>query len=222
MKPHVSNLHGCKRAVYLHGFASAPSSGKAQFFAQRFSEEGIGLEIPQLDEGDFANLTITKQLRAVERVVNQEPVVLLGSSMGGYLAALYASQHPEVSRLVLMAPAFYFPQRWPESLGAERTHNWRRTGTMDVFHYGEGRIRQIGYSLIEDAMQYDGTPNFKQPALIFHGLADKTIPAAYSKEFAAGHLNVTLRLLDSDHQLTDQIEVMWTETRRFLELPGPT
>ena len=45
------------RIVYLHGFASGPSSRKARFFAERFAELGIGLEIPDLAQGDFARLT---------------------------------------------------------------------------------------------------------------------------------------------------------------------
>ena len=31
--------------------------------------------------------------------------------MGGYLAALYASRHPEIDRMVLLAPAFGFGTR---------------------------------------------------------------------------------------------------------------
>jgi len=49
------------RFVYLHGFASSPSSRKARFFAERFRELGIGLEVPDLAEGDFRNLTLSAQ-----------------------------------------------------------------------------------------------------------------------------------------------------------------
>ena len=56
------------RFVYLHGFASSPSSRKARFFGERFRELGIGLEIPDLAEGDFRNLTLTAQLNVIERV----------------------------------------------------------------------------------------------------------------------------------------------------------
>ena len=204
------------RFVYLHGFASGPGSGKAQYFARRFAEHNIDLQIPQLDEGDFENLTISGQLRVLEKFAGNGPVSLMGSSMGGYLAALYASRHPEVTRLVLLAPAFYFPQRWPETLGRGRTEDWRRSGSMEVFHHTEGRNRCIRYGLIEDASHYEPAPDFLQPALIFHGLQDDVVPMAYSQEFAATHPNVTLRLLASDHQLTDQVEVMWDEARQFL------
>jgi uncharacterized protein len=55
-----------------------------------------------------------------------------------------------------------------------------------------------------------------QPALIFHGTDDSVVPYAYSEEYAAHHPNVRLRLLKSDHQLTDVTPVMWEETAEFL------
>lgn len=85
-----------KSYVYLHGFASSSASSKAQYFKTRLAEHDIALEIPELDGGDFERVTLSGQLRVVERLVGGCPVVLLGSSMGGYLAALYAARHPEV------------------------------------------------------------------------------------------------------------------------------
>src|SRR4051794_15180408 len=105
------------RTLYLHGFASGPSSSKARYFHERFREIGVHLETPDLTAGDFENLTITGQLRVIEDSLKGEPARLLGSSMGGYLAALYAARHPETNGIVLMAPAFGFARRWPQSLG---------------------------------------------------------------------------------------------------------
>src|SRR5262245_8030594 len=99
------------RFVYLHGFASGPSSSKARFFRDRFAELGIGLEVPVLAEGAFERLTISGQLAVLEQTTGGDPVSLIGSSMGGYLAALYAARHPEVEKLVLLAPAFSFMTR---------------------------------------------------------------------------------------------------------------
>ena len=95
------------RILYLHGFASGPTSQKARFFRDRFAEKGITLEIPELDGGDFEHLTIGRQLLIIENLAAGGPVSLIGSSMGGYLAALYASLHPETLKLVMMAPAFF-------------------------------------------------------------------------------------------------------------------
>jgi pimeloyl-ACP methyl ester carboxylesterase len=205
------------RVIYLHGFASGPLSGKAQFFRDRFAaERGIELEIPNLVEGDFEHLTITGQLRVMDRATRGETVALIGSSMGGYLAALYASMHPEVTKLVLLAPAFHFPQRWPEELGPIRARHWQETGKLEVYHYAEHRMASVGWGLVEDARKYEGAPVFSQPALIFHGTDDVVVPPSYSEEFAAKCPNVTLRLLKSDHQLTDATGDIWDDVRQFL------
>jgi uncharacterized protein len=204
------------RILYLHGFASGPQSGKAQWFRRTFAEQGVDLEIPNLVEGDFEDLTISGQLAVIERVAKGDRVTLIGSSMGGYLAALYASQHPQVQKLVLLAPAFHFPQRWPEELGEEKTAEWQRTGHVEVFHYGEGRPWRVGWQLIEDGRRYPGEPSFGQPALIFHGTGDTVVPPAYSEAFASRHPNIKLHLIASDHQLTDATQYIWDEMKSFL------
>lgn len=204
------------RILYLHGFASGPGSKKARFFRERFAELGIGMEVPDLAEGKFERLTLSAQLRVIERAARGEPVSLIGSSMGGYLAALYAARHPETEKLVLMAPAFCFSVRWPQTLGADAMAEWKRTGFLKVFHYSEGRQAQLGYQLIEDAAQYEDYPAVQQPVLIFHGRNDTVVPPEYSTAFAGRHPNAKLHLMDSDHELLNVLDTMWLETQSFL------
>lgn len=208
------------KVVYLHGFASGPDSGKAKFFSGRFAEQGILMAVPDLAEGDFEHLTITSQLGVVERFVGGEAVTLIGSSLGGYLAALYASLDKEVSKLVLLAPAFGFAQRWPDLLGAEAMEEWRRSGKRRVFHYGCGCEKEIGYGLVADGLEYPAQPEFGQPALIFHGSEDDVVPVALSQDYATGRSNVRLRVLRSDHQLTNSVEAIWADMLPFM-MPGP-
>jgi len=134
--------------IYLHGFASSPNSRKAMYFRRQLEAIGASVDVPDLAQGDFEHLTISGQLAAVERAAAGRPVALIGSSLGGYLAALYAARHPEVSRLVLLAPAFGFVTEWPERLGAEAVELWRRTGTREVFHYADARMRPLGYPVL--------------------------------------------------------------------------
>lgn len=202
------------RIVYLHGFASGPESRKALIFQERFKT----LETPDLTEGNFEGLTISGQLGVIERLLRGEAAALIGSSMGGYLAALYAARHPEVSRVVLLAPAFGFARRWAEQIGPERLEAWRREGSMEVFNYREGRPVRLGYGLMRDALGYEDEPAFSQPGLIVHGLDDDVVPVKHSRRFAAGHPNVTLIEKRSGHELTDLVEEIWEEARRFLHL----
>lgn len=205
--------------LYLHGFASGPGSKKARYFRDRLAQHGIELQIPDLADGDFEHLTITGQLNVIERTANGRAIALIGSSLGGYLAALYASRHAAVERLVLMAPAFSFARRWAEALGPERFGDWQRSGSMPVFHYNDGRTRQLGYQLAEDAARYPDFPGFTQPALIFHGSGDNVVPSFLSEQFAQEHANARVRILDSDHELIDVLELIWQETAQFLQIP---
>jgi uncharacterized protein len=202
--------------VYLHGFASGPGSGKARHLGAYLRERGADVVIPDLAEGDFAHLTLTRQLAVIDRATRGRSVSLIGSSMGGYLAALYASRHPEVERIVLLAPAFGFGQRWPARLGAEKVAEWRRTGWMDVYHYALGRNVPLSSELLEDGPRYEGFPNFTHPTLIFHGAHDDVVPAAYSQEFVATHSNARLEILDSSHELTDMLDYMAPRIAEFL------
>lgn len=206
-----------KRALlYLHGFASGPTSNKVRFFRDRFRECRLDLNVPDLAEGDFEHLTITGQLRVIERAAAGRNVTLIGSSLGGYLAALYASEHPEIERLVLLAPAFHFADRWAARVGAAGMAEWARTGKLDVFHYAENRSMQLDYRFYEDAREYPKEPGFLQPALLIHGYRDDVVPASLSEDFASRHPNAVLHVLDSGHELTDVLEPIWRLTRDFL------
>lgn len=207
------------RIIYLHGFASSPASRKAQVFASRLAAAGADVSVPALDGGDFEHLTISGQYAILRREAAGGPVTLIGSSMGGYLAALYAAKHPnEVERLVLLAPAFHFHSRWPKMLGEEKFASWRETGALSVFHYADLKERNVGWQLAEDAANWDAEPHFTQPALIFHGRNDAVVPVQFSESYAAAHPNVELRVFDAGHELTEAIDEMWDHTARFLQL----
>lgn len=203
------------RIFYLHGFASSPASRKARFFAERLAEEHAPLETPALDQGDFPHLTISGQLALMERLLGGDPAILIGSSLGGYLAALYAARHPEIERLVLLAPAFNFAQIWRDAIGPQKLEKWKRDGVMTVFHYGQNLQVPLFYSFLEDALRFEPFPEFCQPALIFHGNQDTSVPLQSSVEFAARHPNTRLVQLDSGHEMTDVLEQIWREARPF-------
>jgi len=98
------------KIVYLHGFASGPQSSKAQFFRRRFEQLGVEMQIPDLSGGDFENLTLGGQLDVIAKCATGDDVRLMGSSMGGYLAALYARRPPDLI-IAIGAPAARFVQR---------------------------------------------------------------------------------------------------------------
>jgi pimeloyl-ACP methyl ester carboxylesterase len=204
------------RYLYLHGFASGPASRKALAFAAAMRQCVATVEIPALDQGDFEHLTITSQLGVIDGLLQNEPARLIGSSMGGYVAALYAAAHPEIDRLVLLAPAFQFGSRWLEITGREKIRKWEETGWLEVFHYGSGCMRRIHRDLLDDALKYPAAPGFIQPAHIFHGRHDQIVPIDTSREFAATHPNAGLTELESGHELLNVLSEITDAAIPFL------
>jgi hypothetical protein len=214
------------RVVYLHGFASGPSSSKAQFFRRKFQEAGVPFEAPALDRGDFENLTITGQLEVVDEAVSRNVasndggtsgVVLMGSSLGGYLAALYAAAHPDrIDKLVLLAPAFEFLERWKARLRPEEWAQWERQGWAPIFHYGTKSERRLGRQFLEDGARFPAIPDFHQFTMILHGTNDTVVPFQVSYKYVQEHAHARLVALESGHELTDVLEDLWRETAAFL------
>jgi uncharacterized protein len=203
--------------VYLHGFASGPASTKAQLFRARLGEHGATLAIPDLAP-DFTHLTVTGMLAIVDELLDREPAVLLGSSLGGYLAALAAARRPgRVRGLVLFAPAFGFVARWEARIGPAAVARWRAAGTTPVYHYGRARDEPLSIALLDDGRRYPEEPDPVAPALVFAGRHDEAVPLAAVERFVATRPDRrTLVVFDSGHELTDVLDPMWERTKEFL------
>ena len=213
---------------YLHGFASSPHSTKARMVAERLRAHGRLLHCPDFNEPDFSSLTVTRiiaQTRQAIAGLPAGPVVLIGSSLGGFVAVLLAALGSPVpgspiDRLVLLAPALDFGRTGLASLGADGLTRWRDTNRLDVFHHGFGRVLPIQYALHEDAASYDAlSRRLEQPTLIYQGRRDPVVDTGMVERFARGRPNVTLHLLDDDHQLTASMPQILDGIGRFLGLP---
>ena len=202
--------------LYLHGFASSPQSKKAQYFQSRFSAAKVDLLVPDLVTEGFRNLTLSGQLRAIEQAAAGRRVSLIGSSMGGYLAALYAARHPEAAKLVLLAPAFGFARRWAETIGPGPLAAWQRTGALTVMNYAEGGPAEVGWQLMEDARRYEEEPAITQPCLIYHGVQDTVVPIEASRSFARTRPGVELREVDDGHELLAGLDNLCRAALAFL------
>ncbi len=208
--------------VYLHGFASNPYSAKAQRLRDRFRSVGRSLATPDLNQDDFAHLSLSRQIQQVEALFPPppSPVVVIGSSFGGLTAARLGDRHPQIDRIVLLAPAFGFLDHWLARLGSEQVQQWQQTGFVSVYHYGEQQKLPLHYGFIADAAQYaDHQLQRPVPTLILHGTQDDVIPIQASQDYAAQRPWVRLIELDSDHALTDSHDQIWAAVQDFCGLP---
>jgi hypothetical protein len=62
------------------------------------------------------------------------------------------------------------------------------------------------------------TASFTQPTLIFQGLHDTSVDPRTVELFARDRRNVTLSLLDDDHQLLASLPRIWADVEAFLGL----
>lgn len=227
--------------IYLHGFASSPESSKARGLGERLARRGVSVQCPDLNEPDFATLTVSRMVEQVERLVATlpvpVPVVLVGSSLGAFVALHVAQRQvtrgdrsghhdkgrPAVTRLVLLAPALDFGRRGMTGLGADGLERWQVTNRLEVEHYAEGRRRHVHYDLYADAQRYDSfATTTTLPTLILQGRRDLVVDPAMVERFAAGRAHARLVLLDDDHQLTASLDRVWREIVDFLDLPSVT
>ncbi|MBC8282240.1 MAG: alpha/beta fold hydrolase [Nitrospinae bacterium] len=192
--------------IYLHGFASGPNSNKASAFKKRFDELKIPCHIPDLQEDDFENLTLSRQIRLVQAILDKDKdknFGLIGSSMGGYLASLAAQTRDSVKAMYLMAPGFNFLSRWKKKLDFSET-----TGPLiPVFHYRYNKEVLLNINLFRDAEIWESVSlERKIPTQIVHGLHDDTVDIQESRNFVRSHPSCKLTELDSDHGLLSSID----------------
>jgi uncharacterized protein len=188
--------------VYLHGFSSAPGGHKGSF-ARRWAESrGIPFHAPDLNLPTFETLTLGAQVEAVEALLAglPEPPVLVGSSLGGFVATAAAQRGAPIRSMILLAPAIHFARR--RSTGTAWSE-YRERGEMEVFHHGAGRSLRLGPGLLQDLPNWvdDDFWRIPVPVVILHGRQDESVPLAESEAFRDRNPGTVLHVLEDDHGL---------------------
>ena len=207
--------------IYLHGFSSGPGSTKAKYIQAQFAQIGIELQVPDLNQDDFTHLTVSRQIAQVVGLfpADGSAVTLIGSSLGGWIAAIIAQDHSQVERLILLAPAFDFLAHWLPKIGEQQLNSWQKTGYLSIYHHAIKDLVPLHYDFLADARKYPlAEIDRNLPTRIIHGIHDDVIPVGASQSFVTSRPWVELLEWDSDHQLTDASERIWQEIRQFCQV----
>ena len=209
--------------IYLHGFASSPASSKAMFLKNRLLAHGVTFNCPDLNQPDFATMTVSRMVKEVQAIIDllpEGPVVLCGSSLGAFVA-LHASDcvSRRIDQLILLAPAFDFGRRPVGDLGEEGMARWKDEGWWTFTHYATAQSQRVHYELFRDATEYDsfGIRSIV-PTLIIQGRYDTVVDPKMVERFSATRPHVDLVMVDDDHQLGASLERIWDQTVRCLSI----
>jgi pimeloyl-ACP methyl ester carboxylesterase len=210
------------RWLYLHGFASSPSSAKGTRLAAHYEAKGIAFERLDLRRPSMEHLRLSAMIAHLEEVIGapRERVVLIGSSLGGLTAARVAERDARVCALVLMAPAFGMAERWRARVGSDDWNRWRSTGWLETKDHATGGMTRVDFGFYEDVVRIDGEgdgwPDVRVPTLVVHGTRDDVVPIEGSRRWAAGKRHVRLVEVDDDHELLRSLGVVEREADRHL------
>ena len=195
--------------VFCGGFVSDMTGTKANHFEAvcrqrgqayiRFDYFGHGQSSGRFEDGTIGRWA--EDTIAVLDAATEGPQILVGSSMGGWIAVLAALARPErVAGLIGIAAA---PDFTEELIWQQMDEEARATLTRDGIwsrptHYNEEEPHRIAMDLIEEGRRHlvlNGPIAIDCPVRLFHALDDPDVPWTQS-------LRLTERLTAADVQLT--------------------
>lgn len=214
------NLHGCfaerggALGLFVHGFRSDASGTKSLAFAEHARRRGYSWLRGDLrghghseggPEGFRLSALLDDLLVFLDRFPGR-PAVLIGSSMGGWLATLAAERRFQVRGLILLAPAFNFIQDQVGRLPEAELAAWQRDGRRR-FVSDSGEAYELDYAALQDAQAFDclhRAVSLSCPVRILHSVQDEVVPVSVSRAFARACRAPAFELTeipDGDHRL---------------------
>ena len=163
---------------YIHGYESSPESNKGVIFKKKLNATAI-----RYRDCEPENLVISECLKCISDVIkNDNNAILIGSSLGGFLAVETALIHPNVKKLILLNPAIILP-----STDLDK-HEWAPRKILEDM---------VDKKLFENRL--------KAEIIIFRGTEDKTVPDEWITKFAKIQ-EATVKFLHDDHRFSRNLE----------------
>jgi pimeloyl-ACP methyl ester carboxylesterase len=210
--------------VFLPGFKSDMMGSKALALeAQAVAEGRAMLRLDYSGHGQsggrFEDGTISRwrdDVLCLIDIITQGPLLLVGSSMGGWLALLVALARPDrVAAMVLIAPAPDFTN-W--GIEASMRDIDRAAIARDGYYIQPSDYGPDGYQITaqflkdgQDNMLMNDAINVVCPIHLLHGQQDQDVPWKVSLDLAEKLASTSVRLTfikDGDHRLSRQQDIV--------------
>ena len=182
--------------ILSHGFASSKESQFYKDLEQELNRLGIGtLRYDYYAHGErpekIEDFTLTQAVKTLEDAIaytrskGKYDIALLGSSFGGVLSLVVASNDPDIKFLVLKSPVTELKSFWKKRVGEQGLRKWKQEG---ILHYDAlGEKYDLKYGFWEDFQSYDTldlATKINCPTFIIHGASDSVVPIKQSRDLA--------------------------------------
>ncbi len=212
---------------YLHGFRADMKGAKVQFVDAVCTKNGFSLTKMEYrghgsSDGVYTDFTVSDWLADVIQILDTRisgPVIVVGASMGAWLALLLAKQRPaRVQALVGVASAPSFPTALvlPALSPAQRSL-LKTDGHIALTDAKGQEIATFTQRLIDDAAQHDvfAAPcAVDAPVRLVHGMKDASVPWQHGLKLAEHLQSPDLKLTlikEGDHLLHQPSGIMALE-----------
>ena len=208
--PHADASQG--GAILCHGMESNKESDKLVLLSRELAQRNLlalRFDIACAGEsGKFEEITYSGEVDDLQAAFSfmrdhrAGKIAVLGSSMGGTVALLFAAQDTDVATVVTIAAPVH-PERFASRLlTPEQLQEWRKMGY--TFYHGQ----RINVSLLHDLEKLnvpDAEKKISCPVFILHGDRDDVVPVEEAHELY-NYLPGSKRLFilqGADHRLSD-------------------
>ena len=213
--------------VFLGGYASDMTGTKAAFLAAHCAEAGISyLRFDYRGHGQssgaFRDGTIGgwfEDAREAFDHLTEGPQILIGSSMGGWLALMLARERPERAKALIgiaAAPDFTEDMMWLSLTPDQRAELESKGEILDPTSPPSAQV-PLTLRLIEEARKHlllRALIKIDCPVHLLQGLHDEEVPWQHVLRIVenVAHDNVRATLIkDGDHRLSrpQDLELLW-------------
>src|SRR3989338_690882 len=225
--------------VMSHGFTSNRNTKLYKELQKEFNSRGIGTvryeyyghgaAYEHRIRGVSRDITVTKaaeSLRTLMKYLRRKGygrIGLIGSSFGGLLSLVIASDDKMIKFLALKSPVTDPVKFWNESVRGPKNKlivdEWKKN---DIFHYNrEGEDYMLKWDFWNDLKNYDADRLAKGvscPIFLIHGNKDKIVPIKYSKKFAktTGAKLAIVRGADHHYSKQENYKTMKAAIKNFV------